>query len=176
MKIAKSFHDLPSNTAFALSIGVFDGVHLGHLAIIQALKKTGAPTLILTFTNHPAEILRPESIPSTITTIEEKLSLFEECGIDVVLLIPFTKKLAETSFENLLDQMKLSHIVLGEGDGFGKNREGSKEALLEYGKRKNIEIITVTKNECSSSAIRKLIAANELEQASKLLGRPYNKK
>ncbi len=177
MNIYHSFNALlkgEPNTRFALAIGVFDGVHLGHRTIIKALKKASSHTLILTFTNHPAEVLYPESVPRPIISLEEKLAIFKQLGISAVLLIPFTQKLADTSFQDLLDQMPLSHIVLGEGDAFGKNREGGKGALLKYGRIKGIQVIAVPKNKCSSSLIRKHLAANELEEASKLLGRPYN--
>ena len=173
MKILNSFDDIPKNLQFAFSIGVFDGVHLGHEALISALKKTLSPTLILTFTNHPAEILRPNSVPKMLLSVEKKLLILKQHEIDYVLLIPFTQELSQTSFDALLDKIPLAHFVIGKGDSFGRAKLGNEENLKAYAEKRRTGLTIVEKNEISSSLIRKLLEANDFEKASSLMGRPY---
>lgn len=176
----KLYMSLPKDLgATCLSIGTFDGVHLGHQAIFRRMKELSSHTTLLTFLNHPREVLQPHlPPPKLLTPLTVKLSLIEKMGIDCVILLPFTKELADTEYDELLDSFSLSHLVFGKGALFGKERKGSEENVKNYAKEKGIYVEYLEKKQdetgpISSSRIRKLIEGNEIEQASSLLGRPF---
>ncbi len=157
----------------ALTIGFFDGVHLGHQDLLKKLREKPHVT-ILTFSNHPQEIIRPPA-PELLIPYKEKMKLLRPFA-DILVSIPFTEELASTHFEELLNKFDLSHIVLGKGSVFGKNREGNEENVMKYGALKGIEVEYVPKTlfngePISSSRIRKAIASNELALAQQLLGK-----
>ncbi|MFC2049050.1 riboflavin biosynthesis protein RibF [Chlamydiota bacterium] len=163
----------------ALSIGNFDGIHLGHQAILKRLKELAPQIAVFTFTNHPAEVLRGASI-SRLTTLAHRLALLEKWGVDHVILATFTHAFAEQSAETFLRALKMqipfSHLILGHDAAIGHDRRRDLQSLskplafaLEY-----LEPVTLNSQIVSSSAIRKHILAGELKQASALLGRPYS--
>lgn len=163
----------------ALAIGFFDGVHRGHRALLDVLKKSGSHCTVLTFIQHPFSVLKTDKAkPCLLTPWPLKLALMEPCGIDAVILLPFTAEFAATSYDALLSHFSLTHLVLGEGDSFGKNREGNPENLARYAAEKRFSLQYVPKtrieNEIvSSSAIRKNIGEGNLAAAARLLGRPH---
>ncbi len=165
----------------SITIGFFDGVHLGHLKIFKALKKK---SLVITFTNHPSEILSPEDLPNLITTLEERLNLFEKANIDYVLILPFTKQLMNTSYQDFLfpifEQTQFELLLLGKGSTFGKKQLGSEKTIQELAKQwrfeaKYIEPVQVFEETISSSKIRMLIQQGEIEKAEHYLGRSFEK-
>lgn len=132
MIIAKSLSEIPfSFGPVALTIGFFDGVHAGHRFLFSELKKRGRPAAI-TFSNHPSEALGKKT-PRLLTTLQEKLSLLQECKVELVIVLPFTKELAATSYIDFLQQVKdhldFRYLVLGKGDALGKGREGDEVHL-----------------------------------------------
>lgn len=185
MKIAHSLSEIPKLPApLGLTIGTFDGVHLGHLALLVHLRKQVSPkgTLaVLTFSNHPASILR-SPLPQ-ITTLAHKMLLLEKAGVDLLILLPFTQEMAQTSFEEFLKNVREHYpfvfLVLGEGASFGKNREGDASKIQELGKKWGFQAEYLKKFEkeglpISSGVIRREIEKGDLEKAAFLLGRPYS--
>ncbi len=169
--------DLPPT---ALTIGTFDGIHLGHQALLQRLRECASHTTVLTFTNHPLEILRAGPPPQLLLSLPEKLALLETLGIDSVIAIPFTLEIANLSYQEFLKPFHLTHLLLGTGDAFGKNREGNLANLTRLAAEKKFALISVDKialdgQPISSRRIRAALAANDLELASRLLGRPLQK-
>ena len=183
MKIILSFDEIPKiTTSTALTIGTFDGVHFGHHALLSKLKKKSSHTTLLTFTNHPREVLNNTPAPEALSDPFVKFSLIEVHGIDTLISIPFTKELSNESYSDfllkLLSKMPISHLLFGEGFTFGKNREGSEDKIREFGVKHGIEVDYIPKLELdgeivSSRRIRSLISSGDLTQAERLLGRPY---
>lgn len=157
-----------------LCIGIFDGVHRGHQHLIQYLKELGGKSVLLTFSNHPSEILG-RSAPKSIIPQEEKIAILRKL-VDEVLVIPFTLQLAELTYEQFLEPYPIRHLVLGEGAALGRGRQGTPERLRELGKKRNFEVHVVP-HLCdagapiSSTRIRALLASGEKDEAERLLGR-----
>lgn len=156
----------------ALTIGFFDGVHLGHRALLKKLREKPHAT-ILTFSNHPRSVLRPPA-PELLISYELKMERLKPFA-DQIIVVPFTEEFAAISYRELLDQFDLSHIVLGEGSVFGKNREGDELQVRKYGSEKGIVVEYVPKinlngEPVSSSRIRNALASQQLDLAQQLLG------
>ena len=165
--------------SIALTIGNFDGVHLGHQAVLKHLKASASYTVVFTFSNHPAEVLHQAQV-MRLTTLTHRLALLEQIGIDQVILVPFTQEFAQQSAESFLTTLKkhfsFHHLILGHDSVIGHDRKRDLQQLcahlafaLQY-----LPPITYHNLVVSSSAIRKSIQAGELAQASALLGRPYS--
>jgi riboflavin kinase/FMN adenylyltransferase len=157
----------------ALTIGFFDGVHIGHQALLKRLRQC-PHTTILTFSNHPAEAFG-KIPPPLLIPFEEKISLLRPYA-DELIVLPFTREFARTPYEEFLAQFDLSHLILGQGDAFGKNREGTEEKLRSKPRNFQIEYIpkvTLDGEKVSSSRIRQAIAENKHELIYQLLGRAY---
>jgi len=156
----------------ALTIGFFDGVHLGHRALLQRLSEHPHAT-ILTFSNHPKEVLNPPA-PPLLLPLEEKLSILQQYA-DEVLVVPFNLELASITFEELLSQFDLSHLLLGTGSVFGQGRKGDEEAVKRYAKSHGFTVEYLPKTlydqeVVSSSRIRRALAAGNTSLANHLLG------
>ena len=174
-----------------VTIGTFDGVHLGHQKILERLKelkeKTGLKTVVLTFEPHPRKVLFPEQKDlKLITLIEEKLELLDKYGVDVTVVYPFTKQFSETDSpfyieEVLLRSLKVKHLVIGYDHKFGKNRSGDISTLkkiaadgkflVEEISAKDIDHIAI-----SSSKIRKALEEGNVELAKEFLGHFFSLK
>lgn len=168
----------------ALTIGNFDGVHLGHLKIIGEVKKIAKEkklsSAILTFEPHPISFLRPEKARDfRINSLAQKLKIFADAELDYVIILPFNKNFAEISAADfvqkiLLKTLNLKHLTIGYDFTFGKNREGNLQMLKNF----NLDLseISPLKNDeeiCSSSVIRKLITEGKIAEANKMLGRNF---
>jgi len=169
----------------AVTIGVFDGVHLGHQALIsQTLRharQEGIPAVAFTFDRHPAETLRPESAPHYIQTVSRRLQRLSEFGMDHAVLTRFDTNFASVPAREfvervLLDPLRMKHIVLGEDFRFGRGREGDVELLKEMGTHHGFEVHLVPSVEVeggvrvSSSYIRELIRAGDMQESAHLMG------
>src|SRR6266446_1964892 len=167
-----------------LAIGVFDGVHLGHRAVIeQALRAAGAEggtAVALTFDPHPAAILRPHVAPLMLTSTRHKLRLLQQSGVQHVLLVEFTERFASTPPEEFISELvraahPLRQICVGEDWAFGKARSGNIALLRALGSTLGFAVIavpavTVDGVSVSSTAIRAAVETGNLTLAAKLLG------
>ncbi|OGW30227.1 MAG: riboflavin biosynthesis protein RibF [Nitrospirae bacterium GWC2_42_7] len=170
-----------------ITLGNFDGLHLGHQELIRMVteraKETGAVSMVITFRPHPLKILAPEKCPPLISIYEEKIEFFEKLGIDVLVKIPFTMEFSSMPprdfAKNILgDLLGAKEIFVGYNYRFGKGREGNIQKLREFGNEfgftvREIEQISFNSEVISSTRIRQLLGEGEVEDAAKLLGRPY---
>lgn len=170
-----------------LAIGNFDGVHLGHQALLARLVAMGeelsAPSAVMTFEPHPRELFNPEDAPARLTSLREKIGLIEGCGVEEIFLLHFSRKLAALSAEEfitrvLVEGLAVKHLIIGDDFRFGRGRRGDFALLCEAGRRfgfgvEAMHTVEIDGERVSSSAVREALAAGELEHAAKLLGRPY---
>jgi riboflavin kinase/FMN adenylyltransferase len=171
-----------------LAIGNFDGVHLGHQAILRrvaedAVRDRALPAAI-TFEPHPLKVLRPAGAPVLISTLEQRLQGLEQFGIEAVLVLPFDLELSRLSPEEfvktiLVDSLRISEICVGDSFRFGHRHAGDVRMLGELGGRYDyrVEIVPPVVRRgavVSSSAIRIAVAAGRLDQAARLLGRAFS--
>ncbi len=172
-----------------VTIGNFDGVHLSHQYICSKLaseaKATGVKSLIITFDPHPKMILHPDIRPFyLITTLEEKLKLLEDCGIDGVLIIPFSLDYSMITAESFVDdflgkKLSIKKIIVGHDYTFGRGKKGSSDYLISRGKEMDfaVEVVDAVKEGddiISSTLVRKLILSGDFKKVVDLLGRFYN--
>ena len=171
----------------AVTIGAYDGVHLGHRALLADLSAraaaAGLSTVVVTFDRHPASVVRPESAPRQLTGLEQKLELLADAGIARTVVIPFDEARANESAEDfvrevLVDQLGARLVVVGEDFHFGHGRKGNVGLLRELGAEHGFEVVGVRltgddTEAVSSTRIRSLIAGGDVEGAARLLGRPH---
>ena len=169
------------------TLGVFDGIHLGHQKIIRKLvkeaKKLKSKSVILTFESHPMKTTH-DSSPLIITTLTQKEKIFREFKVDILIIINFNKRFADTTAEKfvekiLVKKLKIKKIIVGFDYLFGKNREGNIEFLKEEGKKYNFKVevikpVKVNNIVVSSTKIREFIVSGNLNMANKMLGRFYS--
>jgi len=169
----------------AVTIGNFDGVHLGHQKLLGELtaqaKKHNAKSLVYTFSEHPVQILKG-NLPA-LSGREEKIRLMEKAGVDILYFADFlsVKDLPPTEFvdEVLLKELRMQVAVIGENNRFGKMSSGDASLLCQLGEERGFPVYVVAFHKvdgvvCSSSAIRESLINGKIEQAEKLLGRPYS--
>ncbi|MBI5346041.1 MAG: FAD synthetase family protein [Chlamydiae bacterium] len=168
-----------------LTIGVFDGVHLGHQAILKRVIETkeDSDAVMLSFKNSPISLIHPNNQKPLIYSLDQKVKLFEELGIDKLILIEFTFELANQNYKDFLISLKkkvpFTSLILGETASFGKNREGNKQNIIKLTEELNFKAefvpIAVFQNQpISSSLIRTLIANKDFKTVEKMLNRPLN--
>lgn len=169
----------------AATIGNFDGVHRGHgelfRSLIRCAKKLVITSVVITFEPHPLCVLSPSKAPALITTLQQKLSLIEEYGIDTTVVIPFTKEFSLIPPEDfvrntLCHKYGLSHLMVGHDYSFGRNRQGNYQTLQQLSTSERFtlqELEPVGDGEIvfSSSEIRSAVGNGELDLAAKILGR-----
>ena len=168
------------------AIGFFDGVHLGHQFLLRQVKaealQRGLRPAVVTFNQHPLQVVHPGTEPPLLTTPEEKFELLKAYGIEEIVMMDFTHELsllpARTFMKRLHDNYGIRGLVIGYDHRFGHNREEGFEQYAEYGRELGIDVIQATAyreadKTVSSSAIRTLIAEGQLEEANRLLGHPY---
>lgn len=169
-----------------LTIGVFDGVHLGHQALINQLTAgahaNGAPAVVLTFNPHPAVVLAGRQIP-VLTTLEERAGLLFQLGVDVVISLEFTRELAAQSahdFMHLVNtHLGLKKLLIGYDFALGRDRAGNFEHLSQIGAELGFQVsalepVLLGKGVISSTQIRQALARGDVRAASAMLGRPYS--
>jgi len=166
-----------------LTVGSYDGVHLGHRAVIDrvvafAAAEKAQPTLV-TFEPHPRCVLDPANCPQSITTLQEKLGLIEAAGIEHSIVLRFDRELASLSPEQFVERlssvMELRGWVIGFDFAFGQGRKGNEAWLREHGF--NVEVVAPLSFEgkpLHSSEIRRLVNTGEIDEANRLLGREYS--
>jgi riboflavin kinase/FMN adenylyltransferase len=189
MRIIRDGQSLGPDEATVVGIGMFDGVHLGHRHVLEHVKadaeRRGLSSAVVTFDRHPAYVVRPEHAPRLLTTLEQKLELLEENGIDVVYVVHFDEAVAATSAadfvdEVLVDALHARCLVVGADFHFGKGREGNVPRLTELGAERGFGVhgLELIRHEAdapavTSTAIRAALAAGDVALAARLLGRPY---
>jgi riboflavin kinase/FMN adenylyltransferase len=172
-----------------VTIGNFDGVHLGHQFIFRMLieeaRREGRPAVVISFEPHPQRVLHPERRPFyLIASPEEKIRLLAGLGIDAFILIPFSLEYARTTAEEfvrevLRERLRIRRILIGHDYTFGRGKEGNEAFLTEAGRRLGFEVeginaFCVGDIVISSTKIREALLAGEVRFAATLLGRPYN--
>jgi riboflavin kinase/FMN adenylyltransferase len=188
VKVFRSIDSYPKSKRNAvITIGTFDGVHIGHQKIIEqlnALKSAESDvSMILTFFPHPRRVLDQSNDIKMLTTMEEKTRLLENFGLDHLIVEPFTPEFSRlTALEFvrdiLVNRLSLKKLVIGYDHHFGRNREGNFEQLKEFGELYGFEVIeipaqTIESVSVSSTKVRKAIEAGELKTANSYLGYPY---
>ncbi|MEO6653866.1 MAG: bifunctional riboflavin kinase/FAD synthetase [Ilumatobacteraceae bacterium] len=173
-----------------LTIGAYDGLHLGHQAVIAQVRalaaERGAKSAVVTFDRHPATIVRPESAPKLLTDQEQRLELLEATGIDAAVVLPFDAEQASESAyafveRVLVDCLHAELVVVGNDFHFGRNREGNVDLLREIGETSGFDVEPVVLIErgddvaepVSSTAIRRALAGGNVTLATAMLGRPF---
>jgi riboflavin kinase/FMN adenylyltransferase len=170
-----------------LAIGVFDGVHLGHQAVISTstshAQSAGGTPVVITFDPHPLKVLRPHNAPHLLTATQHKIALIRDLGVEHLLVINFDKKFAATSPENFIEQLithsrPLREICVGHEWSFGKDRRGNLDLLKTFGAQFHFDVIgippvTVNGTVVSSTAIRRALEKGDFVTAASMLGREY---
>ncbi|MDD4882668.1 MAG: bifunctional riboflavin kinase/FAD synthetase [Gallionellaceae bacterium] len=172
----------------AVTIGNFDGVHLGHQAMLARLTARaaavgGLPT-VLTFEPHPREIFTPQDAPTRLTSLREKLEILKGLGVGHVHVCRFTKAFAALSPEDfvrriLVDGLKARYVLVGDDFRFGARRAGDFDMLMVYGekygfKAEAMHTVEAAGQRASSTAVREALAGGDMASAAQLLGRPYS--
>jgi riboflavin kinase/FMN adenylyltransferase len=169
----------------AVTIGAYDGVHLGHRALLRQLSDraaaAGLSTVVVTFDRHPAGVVRPESAPKQLTDLEQKLELLAACGVERTVVIEFDRARADESAEDfvkevLADRLGARLVVVGEDFHFGHGRKGNVDLLRELGRDYGFEVVGAHLTgdgiaAVSSTRIRTLVAQGDVVGAAELLGR-----
>ncbi len=170
-----------------LAIGVFDGLHLGHQAVIghalESANQTGGSAVVVTFDPHPVRVLRPEKAPRLLTSTRHKLRLIEKLGVDAVLLLEFTLEFSRTPAETFVEALAdgsnhLRQICVGQEWSFGANRSGSTELLEKMAPKLSFQVQTVPPvlvddRVVSSTLIRSAVECGDLISVAKYLGRDF---
>jgi riboflavin kinase/FMN adenylyltransferase len=186
MQIVRSLDAYHADAGLLLTIGVFDGVHIGHRAVLERLRASRSPGVVagaLSFEHHPQEFLHPGHAPKALTTVAEKINLLDECGLDVLFLLPFDERIQQQSAQTfltdvLLAKLRTRMLIVGDNWRFGKDREGdvalAQRVLERSGCRFEVQTLLTREGErVSSSRIRQLIEERRFEHADALLGSPF---
>jgi riboflavin kinase/FMN adenylyltransferase len=170
-----------------LTLGVFDGLHLGHQLIIRTVveraRETGAVPTVITFDPHPRAVLHPESAPPLLQTLDQKVEGFGVLGIEQTIVIRFDEGFSQTRAEDFLrdvvrDRLHAKEVYLGRGFAFGHNREGNIELLRRVSQElgflaDEVPEVQFRNQRVSSSKVRGLLSEGKVNLARRLLGRPY---
>jgi riboflavin kinase/FMN adenylyltransferase len=188
MRVARDIGEVPSPASgSAVTIGAYDGVHLGHrhvLGLLQDMARAGGlQSVVVTFDRHPATVVRPESAPLLLTDTEQKLELLAEAGVDCTVVLPFDEARANETAEDfvlevLVGALRARVVVVGADFHFGHGRKGNVALLDDMGERAGFDTVGVSLDGAdgepvSSTRVRRLVAAGAVREAARLLGRPH---
>ena len=184
------FRGIPQRAAQScvLTIGNFDGVHLGHQALLAELqaqaRRVALPAAVLTFEPHPREFFAPDSAPARLTSLREKMLLLDGQGVDCLYICRFNAKFASHTADDFVERVLVQglstrHLIIGDDFRFGKGRGGDFAQLQRAGAEHRfvveaMQTVMVGGERASSSAIRTLLAQGDMAHAARLLGRPYS--
>ena len=177
----------PQHRGCVATVGNFDGVHLGHLAVIAQLNRRreelARPSMVMVFEPQPQEYFRGGAAPARLSTLRDKLALLSDVGVDYLLCLRFSRALAQTSAEDfirrlLVEALGVHHLVVGDDFRFGHGRKGDFATLVDAGKRfgfsvEEADTYQVDGARVSSTRIREALAAGRMGEAQALLGRPF---
>jgi riboflavin kinase/FMN adenylyltransferase len=188
MRVVRHLARLPRPLArCVLTLGNFDGVHLGHQAIVRETvtraRRSGGQSVVLTFEPHPLAVLAPERAPAIVQPLHDRLAMLAESGVDVAVLQRFTPRFAALSPEAFVRDFLLGHlevlqVVVGSNVNFGRARAGSAETLRALGARLGFAVevvgpVTAGGEQVSSTRLRAALGRGDMGAARRLLGRPY---
>ncbi len=187
MKTFTNLQDISNIVKPVLTVGTFDGVHVGHQKILAQLinhaKSIGGSSVLLTFYPHPRLVLNSDNEIKLITTLKEKEVLLAEAGLDYLIVLPFSKEFASQSPQDyiqnvLIDKIGISKIVIGHDHKFGKERKGDINLLFEMSTKYNYSVEEISALEIdhinvSSSKIRKAILSGDIATANSYLNKPF---
>ncbi|GAB4361662.1 MAG: bifunctional riboflavin kinase/FAD synthetase [Gammaproteobacteria bacterium] len=188
MELIRGHYSLrPEHRGCVATIGKFDGVHLGHQAVLgQVAEKAaelGLPAVVISFEPQPEEFFAPHSAPARLTRLREKLKALSRFAVDRVLCLRFNQRLASVSAEAfiqeiLIDGLDVRYLVVGDDFRFGHGRRGDFAMLEAVGEQRGFAVarmhtVYIDGERVSSTRIRNALAVGDLEEAQKLLGRPY---
>jgi riboflavin kinase/FMN adenylyltransferase len=170
-----------------LTIGNFDGLHVGHRSIMQTVieraRSVGGEAAVFTFEPHPRKLLYPDRAPRLLTTLDQKLELLDEIGVDLIIVEPFTRELASLPAERfvrdvIFEQLRPVEVYVGYDFRYGRDRGGSMRTLTEMGPHLGFAVtiipeVTVGSRDVNSTRIRELLGEGKVEEAADLLARPY---
>ncbi len=170
------------------TVGFFDGVHSGHRYLIDRLKavarENNCMSMIITFDKHPRQVLNSDYKPMLLSTLDEKLNLLSQTGIDCCVVLPFTADMADLSAHDFMktilsERLSVATLMIGYDNRFGHRREDGYEQYVAYGKELGISVIdsdsfSYGNGSVSSSMVRRFISAGDVERAAECLGRPYS--
>jgi riboflavin kinase/FMN adenylyltransferase len=188
MQVVHGHHSAPAWHGAAIAIGNFDGVHVGHRALIARARElaaaTGALSVALTFDPHPAVLLAPSHAPCMLTSISRRVELLAEAGVDAVVVEPFTRELASASPEAfigdlVLGALRAQAVVVGYDFSYGQGRTGSVASLEAQCRRAGVEIaivppITIDGEIAASTKVRGHLRAGDVARAARMLSRPWD--
>lgn len=183
MQIFRHFHQA-AHHPLAVAIGNFDGVHLGHQALLQRLNEVaaaqGLKSAVMTFEPHPREFFAPDQAPARLTSLREKLELFAEAGVEYVYVCHFNRRFAAITVEAFMQDilrnaLDARAVLVGEDFRFGAGRQGSMQDFVRAGfNLQSQPQVNLDGKRVSSTAIREALAQGQLVEAARLLGRPYS--
>jgi riboflavin kinase/FMN adenylyltransferase len=187
MDVYKSLASYKKTNPSVITIGTFDGVHLGHKAIltqlVNAAKKDNQASILLTFFPHPRMVLQKKSSLRLINTIKERSEIIEQTGVSNLIIHPFTKEFSRlTALEFvrdiLVNQLHIKKIIIGYDHRFGRNRTATIKDLIEFGKIYDFEVVEITAQQLqnvaiSSTKIRKALEEGDVQTANQYLGYPF---
>jgi riboflavin kinase/FMN adenylyltransferase len=183
------YRGIPADhTPVALTIGNFDGVHLGHQAMLKRLtaaaRERGLPPCVMTFEPHPREYFTPEQAPARLSNLREKLELFDQFGVERVFILRFNRRFAQVSAENFIGRilhegLQARWVLVGDDFRFGAKRAGDFAMLQQAGKQSGFAVeamhsVTVEGQRVSSTLVREALANGDLASAERYLGRHYS--
>jgi riboflavin kinase/FMN adenylyltransferase len=180
-------NNIENKQSSVASIGFFDGVHRGHICLIEQVideaRRRNLRSMLVTFDRHPRTVVSHDSVPTLLTTLEEREQLLRHTGIDELSILPFTWQLSQLTAREFMEKvlkskLGVSVLVLGYDHTFGHDG-GSLEDYMQWGQETGIEIVRAHELECLmviSSKCRRLLEQGRVEQANKMLGRPYSLK
>jgi riboflavin kinase/FMN adenylyltransferase len=188
MQILRYLEDFSTqkDSPIILTIGNFDGVHRGHSAILkrcQEIASKEGQLIVITFSSHPSEILRPNQPVLFLCTLPHRIKLIESFGAKALILLPFTLSLAKQSATHFIEKVHrfvpFSHLVLGYDAVLGQNRQGNQAMMTELASCWGFELEYLKEyryegKSVSSTRIRQLLQEGDVEQVENLLGRPYS--
>lgn len=187
MKVYESLDNIEKFESPVLTIGNYDGIHIGHKRIIERVKAVSASIsgtpMLMTFNPHPLTLLRPDMDMHFITPLDVKIKLVEDAGIEVMFIIPFTEEFRQVEPEEfvkvyLVEKIGISWLIIGHDFKFGRNGKGDVASLKRFSKTYGfsfeiVEAVMIDGERVGSNRIRKYIMEGDLEKAERFLGRPY---
>jgi riboflavin kinase/FMN adenylyltransferase len=188
MKIIKDLREIKRDEKSVITLGTFDGLHLGHQQIvdkvIQKSRKSGGRSFLITFDPHPRKVIPGRNDVKILSTLDEKEVILEQLGLENLFVINFTTEFSKQSPEEfvkkyLVDGIGLQEIVIGHDHHFGKERDGDFELLQNLGRKFNFAVTLIPEfsfegETVSSTKIRKALLAGDVLKAGKMLGRNYS--